>query len=273
MLAEIAAGLQIANSAKNLFSSGSSEGDSMKKQVAWQQYSALNMPLHQVEGLRRAGLNPMLAVGKGIEAPPNITSSPGKDAEIATARQLASQQGMVAAATVQNLESASAKNLADAALAKAQTITEGQRPENVSGDTNLKFAQQQAAGQLALLHQTNEAKESFNVKIAKTESQLRNLELSLAKLNLPGLRKAEADRAIALARSAKTTAEVDEALLMLERSIGAGGEALGAVAGAVSSASGLKRALDAAKPRTRTRSGRSSQQRGQRSWSEQTTDW
>ena len=101
MLAEIAAGLTALNSAKSLFGGGgSSEGDSMKRQYAWNAYSARTMPSAQVEGLRAAGLNPMLAIGQGGSQPniPQITSSPGKDAEIATARQLAAAQTLNQAA-------------------------------------------------------------------------------------------------------------------------------------------------------------------------------
>jgi len=94
------------------------------------------------------------------------------------------------------------------------------------------------------------------------------LEYELAEVNLPALRKAELSRAIAQARSATTTADNDEALQKIERLVGIGSEGIGAVSGLVSSASGLKRALDAMKPRTR--SGSSYISKGRRTFTETT---
>jgi len=107
----------------------------MKDQFAWNAYSALHMPSFQVQGLRKAGLNPMLAVGKGISSPPPITSSPGSQDQASSAKMNSASQSAVAAAQVYNLHTASAKNLADAELARAQEETERNKPENLRTGT------------------------------------------------------------------------------------------------------------------------------------------
>lgn len=274
-IATIGSWLAAANSAKSLlggvFGGSKDEGDSMKSQYAWNALSTLNNPLFQVRGLRKAGLNPMLAVGKGMQTGPTVTAAPGAQDNAETNRQNAATQATAVAAQVENLRTNSAKNLAEADLAKAKEQTERNMPANVEQSTK-------TSAQLAKVHETHaaltrqlEATEGWKTKQAITKHYMDKLEYELAEINLSPLRKAEADRAIALARSAKTQADVDEALLMIERAVGIGAEGLGAVSGVISSASGLKRALDALKPRTTTRSGSSYQKKGSRRFEETTT--
>lgn len=263
--------LSLANSAKSLFSGSDEkpEWKSMRDQVNWNAEAARVMPTAQVEGLRRAGLNPMLAVGHGISSPPAVTSSPGAETQASTARQMASNQAGVMAATIQNLESSSAKNLAEADLAKAKVITEGKMPENIGQLTATSAQLAKAHETMAALNRQLEVTEGWNTKQQITKHYLTKLEFELGQVNLPKLRKAEVDKAIADARSATTKAEVDKALLMLERQVGIGAESVGAIAGAVSSASGLKRAIDANKPRTTTRSSTRTR-RGGTEWFDET---
>jgi len=108
--------LGLGNSAKSLFGGGgSSESSSLKKQYAWNAYSARNLPSAQVEGLRAAGLNPMLALGMGGSMPnaPPATISPGKDTELATAKQLATAQTLNLAADTALKQAAAAKTAQD----------------------------------------------------------------------------------------------------------------------------------------------------------------
>lgn len=271
MLDKIGQVLGLASSAKSLFDGGGgSEGSSMKKQYAWNMYSAqqaaLNLPRYQVKGLRNAGLNPMLALGMGGNMPSSsshpITSSPGKDADIATAKALAAAttanqaaQAKLYNTQAENVQADTADKLLKpaetterTALLKAQAATEAWGPENRKWATELLSAQygKTVAEKDAIYQWQRKITEALTGKYAK-----------------------ETELLIQEVRSAKTKADVDEALLKIERLVGIGAEGLGAVSGAVSSASGLKRAIDAAKPRTR--SGSRTRYKNTERWTE-TTD-
>jgi len=208
----------------------------MEDQFAWNAYSALHMPSFQVQGLRKAGLNPMLAVGKGISSAPPITSSPGSQDQAKAAKSNAAtnaaataMNAQVADAQIDNLKTSSAKNLADAALAAEKAKTESEMPAKVRQETSTSNAEMKLKDNLAALNRQLEVTESWNTKVKITQHYMNKLEYELANLNLPSRQKAELERAIALARSAKTAADVDEALLMIERSVGVGTDVLGGV--------------------------------------------
>lgn len=111
----ISAGASAINALSGVFGGSKDEGDSMKSQYAWNAYSALNLPLQQVKGYRKAGLNPMLMAGKGIQAPPSATASPGADDQQRTNRQQAATAAAIAAAQIANLRANTDKAQAETA--------------------------------------------------------------------------------------------------------------------------------------------------------------
>lgn len=233
-LATLGTALAVANSAKSLlggvFGGSKDEGDSMKSQYAWNAYSTYMNPSHQVAGLRRAGLNPMLAVSKGIASAPTVTSSPGADSNAATARQQAATAATVAAAQVENLRTNSAKNLADADYSKALAENErNQKPEVLASQGALNRASALLENMRAGLTDQDIRTRTFDAKIRELDhafhaenygnrTQLANVELARARAEL---------------QSARTKADVDKALLKYERIAAMARDASGAITGMI----------------------------------------
>lgn len=266
LLEAIGTALSLANSAKSLFSGGGGggEGKSMERQYQYNIRSAWELPQYEVMGLRNAGLNPMLAVNKGIQSPPQITSAPGKDAEIATARQLAAAstanqaaQAKLYLAQAENVEADTQDKLLKPGETSARTgLLQAQKATELWGPENRKWATELLSAQYG---KTVAEKDAISIWQRKmTEAMTANYGATLKILNED-------------LRSAKTKADVDEALLKIERLTSIGAEGLGAVSGLVSSAGGLKRALDGAKPRTSSRSSTSYRRNGKNYFNEETT--
>lgn len=145
LLGTIGTALSLANSAKSLFGGGKDEGDSMKSQYAWNAYSTYMMPTHQVAGLRKAGLNPMLAVGKGIQSAPSVTAAPGQDSQQATNRAQAATAAMLARAQIQNLEANTEKALAEKANVNVNSARQAAEISVLEQEAPLKNAQHNLA--------------------------------------------------------------------------------------------------------------------------------
>lgn len=110
--------------------------DQAKLQYKYAQRYALNSPTWNVQGLRDAGLNPMLAVSNGVNLGaniPNITnSSPKADIDIPTVEALRASKELDIGETNANSQSTSAaadmiRAKSDAALKQAQTAETLQR--------------------------------------------------------------------------------------------------------------------------------------------------
>jgi len=143
--ASIAGYVSLANSAKSLFGGSKDEGDSMKSQFAWNAYSTLMNPLFQVRGLRKAGLNPMLAVGKGIQSGPTVTASPGADDQQRTNRTAAATAAGLAAAQIANLRANTDKAQAETAYTNVNSARTAQEIEVLKQEAPLKNAQHNLA--------------------------------------------------------------------------------------------------------------------------------
>lgn len=238
MLGEIAQGLGILNSAKSLLGDGGSrsERESMTDQFFFNMQNALQGPLHQVQGLRAAGLNPMLAVTKGIPTPASASISPGSEDQARASRQQANTAATVASAQVMNLNASTAKQVAEAKLADAQAETERRRPDLISTQTGQASAETaRIAAEEALsrarygltTQQTNT--ETFRAKVEELNHAFQAENYG----NRVNLAKVELEKARAELLSARTKADVDKALLHYERILGMAEKASGAVSGLV----------------------------------------
>lgn len=234
MFGAISAGLSALSSAKSLFGKSKSEKDSMEDQLEMQLASARQMPTAQVAGLRAAGLNPMLAVGNGISAPPPISSSPGSETQANTAKTLA-------AASAANQSAQAELYKAQADKTKAETVTEALRPENLKAQTEVatvsvpklkqetetSYAQMQQHGSTAGLQRQLERTEEWKTKKSIADFFFRELEYDLARSNLGPRQAAEIKKIAAEARSAETEADLNESIRELERQAGVAGKILG----------------------------------------------
>jgi len=110
---------------------GASANDLAESQLYYNLLGMKHAPYATVTGLRRAGLNPMLAIGKATPQASIGMPSPVDDRQVSTARGLA-------AATIANQSAQADLYSAQAANVRAQTITEASRPANIEMDTLLK---------------------------------------------------------------------------------------------------------------------------------------
>lgn len=228
-------GSGISSAVSGLFgkkSKGPSVGKQMQMQARMQEEMALNLPYFQQEGLRRAGLNPILAATHGPAQGQQGTTAPTDD------RMVGIQEASARAAIANQAAQAKLYN-AQAEKTKAETATEMQRPENVSSDTAVKkgvLGVQQAeiaraweqaglAGATASLQRQLTSTEDWKTKKAATDFYFRELEYRLAQSNLGPRQTAELRKISAQARLAETEAEVNESLRELEKQLGMAGKA------------------------------------------------
>lgn len=131
-LGDISTGLGIISSAKGLFGGGDSksERESMSDQYHFNSLAELESPRRQVAGLRAAGLNPMLAITKGLHSAPTVTASPGAETQASTAKSLA-------AASAANQLSQAALNQAQAEKVRAETPGNDLYQENIASGAAL----------------------------------------------------------------------------------------------------------------------------------------
>lgn len=143
---------------------GASANDLAESQLYYGLLGMKHAPYAQVTGLRRAGLNPMLAVSKGFGASPSVgMPSPVDDRQVATAR-------MAAGAQLAAVNSQTALNSAQADYIRAQTDTEKLRPGNVEMDTFLK----QSTGNMQEALRTKAQNEGLLVAAQEVQQSLIN---------------------------------------------------------------------------------------------------
>lgn len=237
----LGAGSSALSLAQGLFGGkGKSQSDMMEEQVGWNYHQAQYLPGYQVAGLRRAGLNPMLAATKGLPAGQMPTQNAQDDRSISTARQLASAQ--IASQLAQTeLYGAQKDNV------EADTLNKLVMPANTAADTRLKAAQMGAQGTLADLQAEMHKTQEYQTKIKLTEHYQRKLEYELAESTLPNRIKQEIIKLTGEALTAKTRGEMDAKYMEAERLLAMGAEALGAVTGGLANSA---KALLGNKPKT-----------------------
>lgn len=129
ILGSLSSASSILGSLGGLFGGGGDDGT--KKQFAYNMASQYYSPLHQVRGMRRAGLNPMLAATRGINAPQGVTNPNQVSDDRIVGIQRASALSMIAN------QSAQAKLYnAQAEKVEAETNSERERPENIRMSTS-----------------------------------------------------------------------------------------------------------------------------------------
>jgi len=135
-------------------------------------------PFHTVKGLRRAGLNPMLAIGKATPQASVGMPSPVDDRQVATARGLA-------AASIANQAAQAELYSAQAAKTKAETPGNDLYQEHMASAAALNrqgaqtgLATQNAQSALADLHRASELQQNQLTKTEGWKTKIAELDFS-----------------------------------------------------------------------------------------------
>lgn len=188
---------------------GKSASKMMEEQVAWWRYMQLHGPGLQVEGMRQAGLNPMLLATKGLPASgmPSLPQT-ADDRSISLGRSqmaLASAKSAaelaIASATVDNLKADTAKKYSEKDLADASIPGKQSEPEAIVARAGLDRANTDLvawdAAQKASTVELQNAQAGTakaQEQLLKVESWIKGLEFQLAKVNLPERQRLELEK-------------------------------------------------------------------------------
>jgi len=213
---------------------GHSAKSQMENSIAAQYRLARGLPSAQVEGMKAAGLNPILVATKGYGGgqAPSLGTVDDRVANIQAASAKSQIMNQVAQSRLFN---------AQADKTEAETTTEKQRPANVSADTENKaamtpkiqqdtetsYAHMQQLGSTSRLQDQLARTEEWKTKKSITDFFFRELEYDLARSNLGPRQAAEIKKIAAEARSAETEADLNESLRELERAAGIAGKVTG----------------------------------------------
>jgi len=157
---------------------GASANDLAASQLHYSLLGMKHAPYAQVTGLRRAGLNPMLAVSKGFSSPSVGMASPVDDRQVATARGLA-------AASIANQSAQAELYSAQAAKVKAETPGNDLYTEHLASAAALNrqgaqtgLATQNAQSALAGLHRATELQQNQLTKTEGWKTKMAELDFS-----------------------------------------------------------------------------------------------
>lgn len=199
------------------------------------QYRAANrLPYEQVQGMKTAGLNPILVATKG---PPQGASagavhySPADDRTVSVQRQQANASSALAVSTAANqaaqaeLYKAQADKINNADVPNVQADTENKRAltPQIEQQTRLAAEQTLNTGSMTMLNNALYRAKHWETKRAITQYYLENFKAELDQKNLPERQKAEISKIAAEARTANTEADLNEKMRDLERYLGAAG--------------------------------------------------
>ena len=199
---------------------GASANDLAESQLYYSLLGMKHAPYAQTVGLRRAGLNPVLAATKGFGSSPSIgMASPVDDRQVATAR-------MAANAQIAAVNSQTALNSAQADYVRAQTATEQNRPALVAAQTatekwgpeNRKWATELLSAQFNKTLAEKDAILGWQRLMTEAQTKLSENQFQLLVHQIA---------------SAKTKAELDAKLSELERIVAMGSDAVGALTGGI----------------------------------------
>lgn len=156
---------------------GDSASDMMEEQAAWQRHFMRWGPSYQMQGYRNAGLNPMLLMTKGVPLGAGPSMPQTQDDRSIRIQRIQTAIAAAQGNSAMQLQGAQTQLLeAQKAKTEAETLTELNRPENVSAHTSALAAQ-------APMHESQTALNVASTSLREAERLLTNENIHLANAN------------------------------------------------------------------------------------------